>query len=162
MSNKIDYPKAGLSRRLAALLYDGLVIAAIEMIAAGVIIAVMEALVAAGLLTYAPYQDASDLLVRHPQLSQLFTLYLAAIWIGFFIYFWSKAGQTVGMRAWKLRVQREDGRLISPMQAFARVGTSAFGLANLTVPFDKKKRGLHDMLAKTEVVVLPNEFGRPH
>ncbi|MDG3087096.1 RDD family protein [Vibrio hannami] len=156
MKSKVDYPKAGLIRRLSALIYDGLVIAAIEMMAAGIIIAVLEALVAAGLMNYAPYSDASDLLTKHPIFSHVFTLYLGAIWVGFLVYFWTKAGQTVGMRAWRLRVQKLDGTTITPTQALIRVGTSGFGLANLTVPIDPKKRGFNDMWAKTEVVVLPN------
>lgn len=156
MKTKIEYPKAGLLRRLAALIYDGLVIAAIEMLAAGVVIAVLEALVAAGLMNYAPYADASDLLTKHPVLSHVFTLYLGVIWVGFFVYFWTRAGQTVGMRTWKLRVQKTDGSMITPTQALIRVGTSGFGLANFTVPIDPQKRGFHDMWAKTEVVVLPN------
>ncbi|MDF4951947.1 RDD family protein, partial [Vibrio parahaemolyticus] len=39
--------------------------------------------------------------------------------------------------------------------ALIRISTSGFGLANLTVPIDPKKRGFHDIWAKTEVVVLP-------
>ncbi|WED22179.1 RDD family protein [Vibrio sp. JC009] len=154
MKNKADYPKAGLFRRLAALIYDGLVIIAIEMMAAGVVIAVLEALVAAGAMEYAPYIDASDLLSRHPVASSLFTLYLVALWVGFFVYFWTRAGQTVGMRAWKLRVQNSNGNAVTLTQALIRVATSAFGLANLSVPFDPEKRGFHDMWAKTEVIVL--------
>lgn len=155
MKVESQYPPANLLRRLSALLYDGLIIIALEMLAAGVVIAILEALVAAGLITYGSYADVGDLLSSHPIWSNIYRLYLAFIWLFFLIFFWTKAGQTVGMRAWKLRVQKPDGTLITPMQAFIRVGTSAFGLANLTVPFNKKKRGLHDMIAKTDVVVLP-------
>jgi uncharacterized RDD family membrane protein YckC len=59
------------------------------------------------------------------------------------------------MRAWKLRVQNSDGSAISVTQALIRLATSGFGLANLCVPFDPKKRGFHDIWAKTQVVVLP-------
>lgn len=142
-------------RRLSALLYDGLVILAVEMMAGGLIVAILEALVAAGLMSYGPYQDVSELLGRHPVWSYVYTAYLGTVWIGFFVYFWTRGGQTLGMRAWRLRVQNSDGSLITPAQAVIRVGTSAFGLANFLVPFDSKKQGLHDMLAKTEVVVLP-------
>ena len=156
MNNKITYPPAGLSRRLGALLYDGLIILAIQMFAAGLVIAILEALVAAGLMNYAPYQDASDLLSTHPIWSVIYPAYLGVIWMGFFVYFWTKAGQTIGMRAWKLRLQNPDGSLISITQALIRIGTSGFGLANLLVPLDTKKRGFHDIWAKTEVVVLPH------
>lgn len=147
-------PPASLFRRLAALMYDGLIILAIEMLAGGLVVAILEALVAGGLMTYGPYQDVSDLLAQHPIWSYVYTAYLGIVWIGFFVFFWTKAGQTLGMRAWKLRVQNLDGGLISKKQALVRVGTSCFGLANLLVPFNSKKRGFHDLWAKTEVVVL--------
>ncbi|POB66298.1 hypothetical protein CRN59_31740, partial [Vibrio vulnificus] len=44
---------------------------------------------------------------------------------------------------------------ITSTQALIRIATSAFGLANFTVPIDPKKRGFHDIWAKTEVVLLP-------
>jgi uncharacterized RDD family membrane protein YckC len=151
-----ELPKAKFFRRLGALIYDGLIILAIEMMAAGIIIALLEAGVALGVMNYGEFIDVSDFLTRHPFWSMAFTLYLGAVWIGFFAFFWHKAGQTLGMRAWKLRVQNEDGSNIKVSQALVRVGTSAFGLGNLTVPFDYKNRAFQDMWATTEVVVLPS------
>ncbi|GAD78655.1 hypothetical protein VEZ01S_05_00440 [Vibrio ezurae NBRC 102218] len=142
-------------RRLSAWLYDAFIIIAIEMMAAGLVVAVLEALVAAGVMNYGHYLDASDYLTNHPFWSIVFTLYLASVWIGFFVFFWTRAGQTIGMRAWKLRVQNDDGSRITVTQAFIRIATSAFGLSNLSVPLDNEKRGFHDVWAKTQVVVLP-------
>ncbi len=153
--SELNLPKAGLFRRLAALFYDALIIIAIEMMAAGIVIAILEALVAAGLMNYGQYTDASDLLSTHPVWSLVYTGYLAFIWVYFFVFFWTRAGQTLGMRAWKLRLRSADGQPIKITQCLIRIGTSAFGLANLTVPFDPEKRGFHDIWAKTEVVVLP-------
>ncbi|MDW2275728.1 MULTISPECIES: RDD family protein [unclassified Vibrio] len=156
MTTSTTLPPAGLFRRLAALIYDTLIIIAIEMMAAGIVMAVVFALNAAGLLSYGEYADAADMLGKHPALSPLFTLYLAGVWIYFFVFFWTRAGQTLGMRAWKLRVRNaKDGAPITVTQALIRISTSGFGLANLTVPIDPKKRGFHDIWAKTEVVVLP-------
>ncbi len=151
----IQTKPAGLFRRLGALMYDALIILAIEMMAGGLVIAVIFALNASGMMSYWSYVDASDLLTNHPVWSAFYTGYLALVWIGFIVFFWTRAGQTLGMRAWKLRVQNEDGSTISFTQALIRVATSGFGLANLTVPFDPKKRGFHDIWAKTQVVVLP-------
>ncbi|WP_261817478.1 RDD family protein [Vibrio gallicus] len=155
MNKSTSLPKSGLLRRLAACLYDGFIIIAIEMMAAGIVVAILEALVAAGVMDYGSYIDVSDYLSRHPIWSNLFTAYLAIVWLGFFIYFWSKAGQTIGMRAWKLRIQNSDGSNITTTQAVIRVATSAFGLSNLCVPLDHKKRGFQDIWAHSEVVVLP-------
>lgn len=157
MNNRIIYPKAGLGARLYALIYDGIIVLALELFAAGVVIAVLKALVAAGLMSYAPYTSASDLLSSDPAWRHIYTLYLGGIWISFFVYFWTTTGQTPGMRARKLKLQTPDGSLISITQALIRIGTSAFGLSNLSVPFDQKQRGFHDIWAKTDVVILTDQ-----
>ncbi len=38
----------------------------------------------------------------------------------FFAWFWTHGGQTLGMRAWKIRLQLDDGRSISLWQALLR------------------------------------------
>ena len=145
---------AGLMRRLGALLYDGLIVIAIEMMAAGLIIAILHALTAIGLFNAEPYTDVSDYLTNHPIWGPIYTLYLATVWIYFFVFFWTRAGQTLGMRAWKLQIRNQDGSTISVTQALIRIATSGFGLANLTVPIDPQKRGFHDIWAKTQVIML--------
>lgn len=142
-------------RRLGALFYDSLIVIAIEMLAAGIIVAVLQALMALNLINIAPYADIGDFLSNSPIWSPIFTFYLAAVWVYFFVFFWTRAGQTLGMRAWKLQVRNLDGGRITVTQALIRLATSGFGLANLAVPFDPKKRAFHDIWAKTQVVVLP-------
>ncbi|ANU35381.1 RDD family protein [Vibrio scophthalmi] len=155
MSNHQPLPSAGLMRRLGALFYDSLIIIAIEMLAAGVVVAVLQALMALNLVNIAPYADIGDFLSNNPIWSPIFTFYLAAVWVYFFVFFWTRAGQTLGMRAWKLQVRNLDGGRITVTQALIRLATSGFGLANLAVPLDPQKRGFHDIWAKTQVVVLP-------
>ncbi|WP_038176135.1 MULTISPECIES: RDD family protein [Vibrio] len=155
MSTIDSLPPAGLLRRLGALFYDGLIIIAVEMMAAGVVVAILHALMAMGIFSVGSYADVSDFLTSHPIWSPIYTAYLAFVWIYFFVFFWTRAGQTLGMRAWKLQLRNPNGSAISVTQALIRIGTSGFGLANLTVPLDPKKRGFHDIWAKTEVVVLP-------
>ncbi|RTZ13528.1 RDD family protein [Vibrio aquaticus] len=155
MSTTDTLPPAGLFRRLGALFYDGLIIMAVEMMAAGIIVAILHALMAMGLFDAAGYADVSDFLTNHPIWSPVYTAYLAFVWIYFFVFFWTRAGQTLGMRAWKLHLRSNDGSPVSTTQALIRIGTSGFGLANFTVPLDPQKRGFHDIWAKTEVVVLP-------
>jgi len=155
MSTTDSLPPAGLFRRLGALFYDGLIIIAVEMMAAGIVIAILHALMAMGIFQVGSYADVSDFLTNHPVWSPVYTAYLAFVWIYFFVYFWTRAGQTPGMRAWKLHLRSVDGQPISITQCLIRIATSGFGLANLLVPIDPKKRGFHDIWAKTQVVVLP-------
>ncbi|MDN3608223.1 RDD family protein [Vibrio ostreicida] len=155
MSTPDALPAAGLMRRLGALFYDSLIVIAIEMLAAGIVIAVLHALVAMGAFSATPYLDVSDFLTHHPIWSPIYKLYLAFVWVYFFVFFWTRAGQTLGMRAWKIQIRNPNGTAISTNQAVIRIATSGFGLANITVPFDRQKRGIHDILAKTQVVLLP-------
>lgn len=94
-------------RRLGALFYDCLIVIAIEMMAAGVVIAILHALLAMGVFNVAPYADVSDLLTNHPLWSPVYTLYLAVVWIYFFVFFWTRAD-----RHWEC----ERGRSKSGMQ----------------------------------------------
>jgi uncharacterized RDD family membrane protein YckC len=149
------YPPAGFFRRLGALFYDSLVVIALEMIAVGLVIAVLEALVAARLISYAPYIDAADMLTHHPILNPIFLCYIITVWVGFFVFFWTRAGQTLGMRAWKIAIQNDHGAAITITQSLIRLATSAFGLGNILALFDPQKRGFQDIWANTQLVVLP-------
>jgi uncharacterized RDD family membrane protein YckC len=76
---------------------------------------------------------------------------------GYFVLFWSAAGQTPGMRLMRLRVRRPGGGGISTGRAVVR----AIGLALAIIPlfagfipalFDERRRALPDYLAGTVVV----------
>ncbi|ELR64736.1 Putative transmembrane protein [Photobacterium marinum] len=148
-----QYP--GLFRRLGAWLYDSLVIAAVLMLAGGVAMAVAALMLYTGLLDLGNYQDLSAYMTQHPVVGMLYTGYLALVIVGFFAYFWCKGGQTLGMRAWKLRLQNKDGSNIRLTQALIRMGSSAFGLGNLIAPFSKEKQSFQDLMAECEMIVLP-------
>lgn len=84
-------------------------------------------------------------------------LVIAAV---FFCGFWVHGGQTVGMRAWRIRVVREDGRPIEWPRAVARFGAALLvalpaGLGLWWSVFDARKRGWHDRWTHTRVVRLP-------
>ena len=78
------------------------------------------------------------------------------IGIGYFVYFWTQ-GQTPGMKATRLRVQRTDGSALTPGRAALRyLGLSlaflALGIGVIMVAFDKNKQGWADKIADTYVV----------
>lgn len=65
------------------------------------------------------------------------------------------------MRAWRLKVQNQDGSLITKKTATKRLLPTLLGLGNLIVIFDRKnKLSLQDRLTDTEVVVLSMEANR--
>ncbi|MCD9522941.1 RDD family protein [Photobacterium carnosum] len=145
-----QYPN--LFRRLGAWFYDMLIVVAILMVAGALAMAIVAALLHVGVLTLGNYQDASNYLISNPTASTLYSAYLAIVIIGFYSYFWTQAGQTLGMRAWKLKLQNTDGSRIKITQALIRIATSAFGLGNL-MAFNNTRRSMQDIMAECEMIV---------
>ncbi len=52
------------------------------------------------------------------------TLYLLLVSFVFFGWFWTHGGQTLGMRAWKLRLQQPDGKAVTWRQVTIRFITA--------------------------------------
>lgn len=80
----------------------------------------------------------------------------------FYYFFWRKSGQTVGMRAWRLKVVNENGGIPSPMQCIIRIALAPFslllfGLGYLWCIVDKNGEAVHDKLSGTHVVVTAKQ-----
>lgn len=133
-------PTAPIWKRLAALFYDGLLLFALLMLAIAAAFALKGGVI-----------DA-----HHP----LFRLYLFMVAALFFCGFWVAGGQTLGMRTWRLRVQRRDGRPLGWWQALGRflLALPSVGLLGIGLwwkLFDRDGLTLHDRLSGSNVVELP-------
>lgn len=134
------YP-AGLFRRLAAMLYDLFLLFALFILVGFVGVAITGG-------------EANE----HP----LFQLLVLLVPVVFYGYFWRKTGQTLGMLAWKIRVQTLQGQPVNLKQTLLRLlggllSWSCLGLGYLWVYFDKEKRTWPDLLSRTQVVVIPSK-----
>lgn len=126
----------GLVRRLASCLYDGLALIAVLMVAAAIWVAI------AG--TAAPPADWP------------FRVYLLTISALFFVLFWTR-GETLGMRAWKLRLEGPDGLPPGWRRALLRffaamLSWAPLGLGFLWVLVDRDRLAWHDRLSGTRLV----------
>lgn len=135
-------PRGGLLRRLGALFYDALLLAAVWMIGTAVLLPLTGGEAIEGALR------------------PLFQLYIAGLSFGFFALFWMRGGQTLGMKAWRLRVQRSDGRMLTLSDALRRFllaipSILLGGVGLLWLLFDRDRLALHDRLSGTEVVLVP-------
>jgi uncharacterized RDD family membrane protein YckC len=79
--------------------------------------------------------------------------------MGYYYICWRKQGQTLGMKAWRLRLQQTDGSLASFEQCLKRcplafASLAAFGLGYFYCLIPPNKDCAHDLLTKTKVVVL--------
>ena len=92
---------AGLLRRFAAMAYDALLLTAL----------LIAATAPVTLFTGGEATRSGNPFV---------TTWLFLVSFAFFAWFWTHGGQTLGMRAWKIRLQREDGRSIDLWQALLR------------------------------------------
>lgn len=78
----------------------------------------------------------------------------------FFAYFWTRHGQTLGMQAWRLRIQNSDGSLIRLPQALLRffgalLSLLCFGAGYGWMLIDRDRMTWHDRLSSSQVVQLP-------
>ncbi|MEB0105274.1 RDD family protein [Pseudomonas sp. MH9.3] len=149
------FPAAGLSRRLAAMLYDALLCTALLIVTAFIYTLVWIAFVGEANMRALSESGALD---GDPILSTL----LLFVLFGFFAKFWTHSGQTLGMQVWGVRVQNADGSRISLWQALLRVMVSiaswlCVGLGFVWSLFDKHKRSWHDIYSDTQLVRIPKQ-----
>ncbi len=131
-----------LLRRLAAMVYDGMLIAAIWM--------------CIGMIFVIGFNDGEA--VSGP----LFQSILFLCTFAFYAYFWIRLGQTLGMQAWQLRVQTVDNKHINLKQALLRfmmaiVSFACGGLGFLWMLFSPNKATWHDSFSESQIVLLPKK-----
>ncbi len=78
----------------------------------------------------------------------------------FYWFFWYRAGQTVGMRAWRLKLVTTDATPLGSKHIMLRilsapVSVAACGLGYLWCLFHPNKMAWHDLASATKVVQLP-------
>jgi uncharacterized RDD family membrane protein YckC len=144
-------PTAGLLRRLGAMLYDGLLLLALLMVATGLF------LVFTGGEAISPTSS--------PRLEFVYRAVLVLLTVGFFGIFWTRRGQTLGMASWRLQVEREDGGRLGWVDTALRLAAALLswlplGLGFLWILVDPGRRAWHDRLSRTRVVVVPKAARR--
>jgi len=141
-------PPAPLWRRLAALVYDLLLLAGLSIGYSA--LALLGHRIVAGPLA------EGELLTD----GYWFQLGWLAVIMGFYVFFWRRGGQTLGMRAWRIRLESVDGALPDLKQCLLRCVVAPPALAVAAVGYlwclvDRQGATLPDRLTQTRVVVVP-------
>ena len=136
--------RAHALRIIGSALYDGLILLGLLMVA-GFLAVVLHKLIT--------NEDAIGQALW-------FQLYLLVVIAAYFIYFWQRSGQTVGMKAWRIKlinladqpltVGRLTVRWITAVPAYC-----CFLLGVLWQYWDKDQLTWHDRLSHTKLVYLP-------
>lgn len=162
MTSKVTSPRrftqldsvwpAGLSRRLGAMLYDGFLVTAIW---------IMVTVAHLAFFRFVLGQQADEIGTTPFDIWSLRLMLLFFVTL-FFIYSWRRGGMTLGMQAWRLRVQTTDGHAITLKQSLIRcvaawLSLAAFGIGYWWVLFDRQRRSWPDIASNTQTVVLPKK-----
>ncbi len=144
-------PTSGLLRRLASLLYDAFLVFAIWM-GLGFL---MQLIVG---------PNTNHLVDGRVQTNPILSAILFVGMIGsaaiFYIWFWRRTGQTLGMIAWRIKAVSNTGGLMTLQQGLLRFALAwpsffCLGLGFLWLYVDPKGDALHDKLSGTSIIVLP-------
>jgi len=141
-----------LGKRLLAIIYDVLIIFFITVV---LTIIIQQIVINFELVHLTKIKDATGEIAVIPPHSIL-SMALKSLWtlISFFYlaYYWTKRGQTPGMRVWKVKAITHTGKLMSWKNALYRFVFSLFGLGLLWIVFDKQKLALQDRLSNTHLI----------
>lgn len=136
---------AGVLRRFGAMLYDTLLVVALLFIVTALFLPFT------GGEAITPHSSAAG--------ERIYQATLLIVIVLFFCLFWTWRGQTVGMLAWRLRVERNDGTFLTWPDALLRLGgacvsLAALGLGYFWIWIDRDRLAWHDRWSGTRVVVL--------
>lgn len=94
-------------------------------------------------------RDATSGMLRHEL--QLFVVFVFG---AYFLWSWLRSGQTVAMKAWKIRlVGATPARAL--LRFFLALVLVPTGISIVWALFDRDRQFLHDRLAGTRLILLP-------
>ncbi len=129
---------AGLGRRFAAIGYDSLLLVAVWFVGTAVLL---------------PFSGGEA--IRSGDV--WYTAYLVTLSFGYFGWFWTHGGQTLGMRSWRLRLVGAGQDGASWRQALVRFVSAcfswlAFGAGFVWLLVDPDRLTWHDRASRTRIV----------
>ena len=141
--NAIAPAPAPFLARIAAMIYESLLVTAVVFVASFIIIPVVGEM-------HAPWQ-------RH-----LFQVYIVGVLFAYFSAFWLRSGQTLAMKTWRIRLVNPNGAPLTLRQAALRFLLALSGLLLGGIGFwwalvDRDQQFLHDRIVGTRLVRVPRK-----
>jgi len=137
-----DLP-APTGRRLLAALYDVPALFTLSLVLTALLLVI----------------NSGERLDAGPASLALYRACLVLLWTAYYGISWTRWGQTLGMRVWKLRVRRSDGSPMRWPDALLRLAASLIAwlplaLGVFAATWDPERRAWHDRLSSTRVVAV--------
>ncbi len=152
------HPTTPMHRRFLAILYDSVLLAAVLFCVSMLYFAVAATLHDHPIPPGAELETGTILTDVEPvPPGPFFIPLLTAVSATFFIYFWRQTGETLGMRAWKLKLVSEDFSRPSIGQCSARLVLASLSLLLLGFGYwyiwlNAERHSLHGRLSRTRVI----------
>ena len=144
---------ASLGKRLLAIFYDILIMFFIVVIT---YILLQQLIINLELITLEQVQISKDETINIIPTDSITTLILKNLWvlISFFYFghYWTKRGQTLGMKVWKVKAVTPEGGLMSWGHALKRYVFALLGLGIIWILIDKERLALQDKLSGTRLI----------
>lgn len=142
-----DFKAASFMKRLGAMFYDFML--ALSFV---IVVGFFSMVVVMSIFSIDNVEAGSPV-------AKFFFPYLLLLFFVFYGWFWTHGGQTLGMRAWKLKLVGENNIRITWGQAFFRfcyaiISWIPLGAGYLWVIVDKKKQAWHDKVSHTYIADL--------
>jgi uncharacterized RDD family membrane protein YckC len=138
---------APLRVRLMSLFYEGILLFSLVFIASYLFISLAR--------------DAQSGLPR-----LVFQLYLLAVCGAYFLFCWVRSGQTLPMKTWRMCLVMRNGDPVRAPAALLRyllaIPSMVTGVGIVWAFFDRDRQFLHDRLAGTRIVRIPEARGTRH
>jgi uncharacterized RDD family membrane protein YckC len=132
---------AGLARRFLSLIYETLLLSAVAL---------------AGMVPFVLATQSLD----PPFRRALAQIYLVVLIGAYFIWHWTRSGQTLAMKTWRIRLVTREGGRLDVARALVRyaltfVSVAPAGAGFLWALIDRDRQFLHDRLAGTRIIAVP-------
>jgi uncharacterized RDD family membrane protein YckC len=141
----ISGTRAGFGRRMAALVYDSFLLAALLMVFTG------------GALFFT--HGGAVVPANAGGWTYVYRAGLVLVIVGYYALNWRRSGQTLGMRAWRLRTVTDAGGTLTWTAVILRaffgfIAWAPAALGVLWLYLDPEHLALHDRFSRTRVIHL--------
>ncbi len=144
---------ASLGKRILAIVYDVLILFFIIIVSTFII---QQIIIQLELTTLQHIKISTEETISMIPADSIITLLLKNLWVVisfyYFGHYWTKRGQTLGMKVWKVKTVANDGNLMTWSHALKRYVFALLGLGLIWMIIDKQHRSLQGIMSKTKLI----------